>query len=154
MRFSNNISPALTGDLHRAEIVISAGRGLVEKDGFLLSVLFAERIDAQLGGTRAAVDLGWIDYSREIGMSGVRISPKLYIGFGVSGTNFHTMGIKGAGTIVAVNNDRNARIFEYADLRIVNDARSVLASLLEDKIVTKPITAESLIRVLQRYCTL
>ncbi len=145
MPYLNELSPALTGDIQNSEIVVAAGRGLIDINGFLLSLLFAEKVGAQLGGTRGAVDLGWIDSSREIGMSGLRIAPKLYIGFGVSGTNFHTAGMRRAETVIAVNTDHQARIFEYADVGIYMDSREVLNFLLSDETVRSDISVGDLI---------
>ena len=130
--FSNNpISPALSGDIHTARILVSCGRGLENRKGFDLAVQVAEAISAQIVGTRAAHDAGWISHDRELGLSGARLAPDLYIGCGVSGTNFHTIGMKNSKYIIAINHDPLARIFTMADICIVDDVKSVLHALLQ-----------------------
>ena len=99
------------------------------REGFSRLLCFADLIHAQVGGTRGAVDLGWIDKQREIGMSGKRVHPKLYIACGLSGANFHTIGMEHADIIVAINTDKKARIFELADIGILADAKAYLAQL-------------------------
>ena len=130
-RSSNKIvSPSLSGDLLTAEIVVAVGRGVKDREGFALMVRFAEAIHAQLAATRGAVDEGWLPRERELGLSGKRVAPKLYIGCGVAGANFHTVGMSRAGTVIAVNTGPLARIFQLADLGIVDDVRTCVAHIL------------------------
>lgn len=129
---SNSISPALTGDIYTASILVSCGRGLEDDDGFHLATEVAQAISAQIVGTRAAIDAGWISHDRELGLSGARVSPRLYIGCGVSGTNFHTIGMKHAQHIIAINNDPLARIFTLAHTAVIGDVKPILRALLQD----------------------
>ena len=126
---SRDSSPALCGDLQNAPVVFAAGRGVGNEDTFRLLVVLAERFGAQVAGTRPAVDAAWIGHRRELGLSGLRVSPALYIGFGVSGTNFHTMGMRKSEMIVAVNTDPSARIAEMADIFIAEDVHAFLEAL-------------------------
>lgn len=112
----------LTGDLKRARVVVAGGRGLGGRENFQAMVELAEMLGAQVGGTRGALDAGWLPHDREIGLSGVRVVPELYLGFGLSGANFHTIGMEHAGYIVAVNPDSKARIHELAQCSILEDA--------------------------------
>lgn len=88
-------------------------------------------LGAQVGGTRGALDAGWISHDREIGLSGVRVAPELYVGFGLSGANFHTIGMEHAGYIVAVNCDPSARIHELAHCSVFKDAGLCIQQLTE-----------------------
>ncbi|MEA4954421.1 MAG: FAD-binding protein [Pseudoflavonifractor sp.] len=122
MTFSNNPeNPACTGDLTQANIIIAAGRGLRDEEHFLRLAAFAQRIGAQVGGTRGALHAGWISHKRVIGLSGIRVCPELYLACGVSGSAFHTMGILPPCRVVAVNPNRNACIHQLADLSIYED---------------------------------
>lgn len=140
---SNSISPALTGDIYTASILVSCGRGLEDDDGFHLATEVAQAISAQIVGTRAAIDAGWISHDRELGLSGARVSPRLYIGCGVSGTNFHTIGMKHAQHIIAINNDPLARIFTLAHTAVIGDVKPILRALLQDLQSVPPLSDES-----------
>lgn len=129
MEMYSDKAESLTGNLAGAKYIVSGGRGLGNREGFSRLLCFADLIHAQVGGTRGAVDLGWIDKRREIGMSGKRVHPKLYIACGLSGANFHTIGIEHADIIVAINTDKKARIFELADIGILADAKEYLTQL-------------------------
>jgi electron transfer flavoprotein alpha subunit len=120
----------MTGNLQEAEVILSCGRGLQTKSGFDLAFRAAGCISAQIAGTRAAVDMGWIPADREIGLSGARVAPEIYIACGVSGTNFHMIGIKHAKKVIAINTDPSAPIFQKADIRIEEDVGKVLLDLL------------------------
>lgn len=130
-------SPSLIGDVYTSPILISCGRGLMDEEGFRLAVKVAERVSGQIVGTRAAVDAGWITHHRELGLSGIRATPKLYLGCGVSGTNFHTIGMKHAEHIAAINVDPLARIFTMAEVCVLQDAKQVLREMLAE-LETRP----------------
>ena len=118
--------PALT----EARTVVVGGRG-VDGDFDLVRSL-AEPLGAAVGATRVACDEGWIERSAQIGQTGETISPRLYIGLGVSGAVHHTSGIQGAGTIVAICDDSEAPIFEMADFGVVGDVTEVVPQLVEE----------------------
>jgi electron transfer flavoprotein alpha subunit len=111
-------------DLTEARVVVVGGRGT---DGDFTPIEeLADVLGAAVGATRVATDEGWIDHSAQIGQTGVTIAPRLYIGAGVSGAIHHRSGMQAAETIVAVNTDADAPIFELADLGIVGDLNDVL----------------------------
>ena len=116
--------------LGEAKVVVVGGRG-VEGDFSAVEAL-ADELGAAVGATRVATDEGWIDHAAQIGQTGVTIAPRLYIGAGVSGAIHHTAGMQAAETIVAVNTDPEAPIFEMADLGIVGDAAQVLPQAVEE----------------------
>ena len=116
--------PSGRPDLSAAQVVVVGGRG-TEGDFSLVAEL-ADVLGGAVGATRVATDEGWIDHEAQIGQTGVTVSPRLYIGAGVSGAVHHRGGMQAAGTIVAVNTDPEAPIFEIADLGVVGDLRTVL----------------------------
>jgi electron transfer flavoprotein alpha subunit len=116
--------PSGRPDLSSAQVVVVGGRG-TEGDFGPLEEL-ADVIGGAVGATRVATDEGWIDRDTQIGQTGVTVSPRLYIGAGVSGAVHHRGGMQASGTIVAINTDSDAPIFEIADLGIVGDLRQVL----------------------------
>ena len=124
------ISVASGPALSEARTVVVGGRG-VDGDFDLVRSL-AEPLDAAVGATRVACDEGWIERSAQIGQTGETISPRLYIGLGVSGAVHHTSGIQGAGTVVAICDDSEAPIFEMADFGVVGDVTEVVPQLVEE----------------------
>ncbi len=118
-------------DLTEAEIVVAGGRGLGSASNFELIQELADLIRGSVGASRWAVDEKWLPPDRQIGLTGKTISPELYIGCGISGASQHTMGMKGSKVIVAINKDKNAPIFEIADLSVVGDVLEVIPSLIE-----------------------
>ncbi len=116
--------------LAEARTVVAGGRG-TEGDFTLINAL-ADELEATVGATRVATDEGWIDHASQIGQTGVTISPRLYIGAGISGAIHHTAGMQSAQTIVAINNDPEAPIFEMADLGIVGDLNDVIPQAVEE----------------------
>lgn len=118
------------GELEKAKIIVAGGRGLGEK-GFALLKEFARNINAAVGGTRVAVENGWISYKNQIGQTGMTIRPDIYINFGVSGSLQHVVGIESSKQIISVNIDENAPIFEYSHFKIVGDAIEILSHLVK-----------------------
>ena len=114
-----------------AEIVVAGGRGLGAPENFSLVEDLARALGGAVGATRAVVDAGWYAYSAQVGQTGKTVSPKLYIAAGISGAIQHKVGMQSSGTIVAVNKDANAPIFEYADLGVVGDVHQVLPKLTQ-----------------------
>lgn len=117
-------------ELGEAEVVIAGGRGTGGDFSFIEQL--ADLLGAGVGGTRVATDEGWIDRGAEIGQTGVTVAPRLYIGAGVSGAVHHRGGMQSAGTIVAVNSDPEAPIFEIADYGIVGDLFTVLPQTIAE----------------------
>jgi electron transfer flavoprotein alpha subunit len=122
--------------LTEAARVVCVGRGIKKGEHVALGRRLAGALDAALGGTRDAVDRGWLEYPAQIGLSGKTVTPRLYLGLGVSGTIQHLAGMQTAETIVAVNSDPEAQIFKVADFGIVGDLFEVVPAVLrrlEDK---------------------
>ncbi|HEY7142364.1 MAG TPA: electron transfer flavoprotein subunit alpha/FixB family protein [Methylomirabilota bacterium] len=119
-----------TVDLRDAERIVAGGRG-VGADGFRQLEALADLLGAAVGGSRVAVDLGWIPWERQIGQSGRAVAPDLYLAFGISGASQHMAGIERARTVVAVNPDRTAPLLERAQLAALADWRPVAEALIE-----------------------
>jgi electron transfer flavoprotein alpha subunit len=117
-------------NLTGAEVVVVGGRGLGGPEGFDLVNELAEALNGVVGATRGAVDLEWIGHAHQVGQTGRTIAPKLYIGLGVSGAVQHLVGMQGSDTIVAVNTDPNAPIFEVATYGVVGDVFKVVPAML------------------------
>lgn len=126
-----NISTNEGEILEKADLVVIGGRGVGEKN-FELLKKFANNIGAVIGGTRGAVEEGWIDKKYQIGQSGLTISPKICITFGVSGAIQHIAGILSSKTIIAINSDKESTIFKYADYKIVANIEELLPILLNE----------------------
>jgi electron transfer flavoprotein alpha subunit len=133
-RVTDRVADVAVGPkLEEAPIVISGGRGLGDPKNFeLLDQLAAVLGNAAVGASRAVVDAGWVPYAMQVGQTGKTVKPAVYLAFGISGAMQHTVGMKGAKAIVAVNRDENAPIFKLADLGIVGDALKVLPALVEE----------------------
>jgi electron transfer flavoprotein alpha subunit len=122
-------APSGAADLAREEVIVCAGRGVGKREHMHLVEELASALGAQIGATRPVVDAGWCDRSRQIGVSGVTVSPKLYVACGVSGAVQHLVGIRGAELVVAINTDRHAPIAEAAHVMAVADLVRLLPVL-------------------------
>jgi electron transfer flavoprotein alpha subunit len=118
-------------DLTAAEIIVAVGRGIKEKDNIRIVEELAKALGGELAATRPVCDSGWLPIERQVGSSGQTVSPKVYIAIGISGAIQHLLGMKGSKTIVAINKDANAPIFEVADYGIVGDLFEVVPAMVE-----------------------
>ena len=119
-------------DLQEADFIICGGRGMKGPEHFQVLEEIADLMGGRVGASRSAVDSKWRDYDDQIGKSGKTVSPKLYIGCGVSGALHHIMGMDTSKVIIAINKDPNAPIFQYADYGIVEDLFNILPVLKEE----------------------
>jgi electron transfer flavoprotein alpha subunit len=118
-------------NIEDAEILVGGGRGLGEKDNFKLAENLAEALGGAVAATRAVVDAGWYPYAAQIGQTGKTVAPKLYLAAGISGAIQHKVGMQNSESILAVNKDPNAPIFEFCDLGVVGDLHKILPKLTE-----------------------
>jgi electron transfer flavoprotein alpha subunit len=118
-------------DLTAAEIIVSVGRGIKEAENIPIVQKLVEALGAELAASRPICDAGWLPMERQVGSSGQTVAPKMYVAVGISGAIQHLVGMKGSKTIVAINKDPNAPIFEVADYGIVGDLFQVVPALVE-----------------------
>ncbi len=118
-------------NIEDADILVGGGRGLGEKDNFKLAEDLAEALGGAVAATRAVVDAGWYPYAAQIGQTGKTVAPKLYLAAGISGAIQHKVGMQSSESILAVNKDPNAPIFEFCDLGVVGDLHKILPKLTE-----------------------
>jgi electron transfer flavoprotein alpha subunit len=117
--------------LDEAEVIIAGGGGVDSQESFQLLGELAELLGGCVGASRVPVDKGWVPLEKQIGQTGITATPKLYLAFGISGSIYHTMGMKDSKVIVVVNNDRNAPFFKLADMGIVGDYQEIAAAIIQ-----------------------
>jgi len=118
-------------DLSKADVIVSAGRGIGKKDNVPVIAALAKALGGELGSSRPVVDAGWIEHSHQVGTTGQTVSPKLYVACGISGAIQHLAGMKKSDFIVAINKDKDAPIGEIADVLIVADVMQFVPALTE-----------------------
>ena len=118
-------------DLTRAEAIVAVGRGIGSAGNVDMVRRLAELLGAELAASRPVCDEAWLPMDRQIGSSGLTVSPKLYVTIGISGAIQHLAGMRGAGTIVAINKDANAPIFRVADIGVVGDLHEIVPALIQ-----------------------
>ena len=121
-----------TVDLTQAEIIVSVGRGIKEQNNIELAKQLADALGGEIAASRPICDSGWLPMDRQIGSSGQTVAPKLYLALGISGAIQHIVGMKGARSVVAINKDHEAPIFEIADVAVVGNLFDVVPALIEE----------------------
>jgi electron transfer flavoprotein alpha subunit len=119
-------------DLSQAERIVAVGRGIKEQDKLALAESLAKALGAEMAASRPICDAGWMPLERQVGSSGQTVAPKLYVALGISGAIQHAVGMKASRTIVAINKDADAPIFELADYGIVGDLFEVVPALIKE----------------------
>lgn len=119
-------------DITEADVLVSVGRGIEEEDNLPIIHDLADALGATVSSSRPIVDNGWLGQERQVGQSGKKVTPDIYIAIGISGAVQHVAGMKGADTIIAINNDPSAPIYDIADYGIVDDLFDVVPALTEE----------------------
>jgi electron transfer flavoprotein alpha subunit len=128
---------AQTVDLSAAPVIVSVGRGIGEQENIGIVEELAAALGAELAASRPICDNGWLPMERQVGSSGQTVSPKLYLAVGISGAIQHLVGMKGSKTVIAINKDENAPIFEVADYGVVGDLFEVVPALTKAVLAAK-----------------
>jgi len=128
---------AHTVDLTAAPVIVSVGRGIREQDNIPLVQALADALGAELAASRPICDAGWLPMERQVGSSGQTVSPRLYLAVGISGAIQHLVGIKGSRTVIAINKDENAPIFEVADYGVAGDLFEIVPALTKAILAAK-----------------
>jgi electron transfer flavoprotein alpha subunit len=118
-------------NIEDAEILVGGGRGLGKKENFELAEQLADSLGGAVAATRAVVDAGWYPYAAQIGQTGKTVAPSLYLALGISGAIQHKVGMQNSESILAINKDQNAPIFEFADFGVVGDLHKIVPKLTE-----------------------
>jgi electron transfer flavoprotein alpha subunit len=118
-------------DLTKAQIIVSAGRGIGKAENLEIVALLAAALGGEYGASRPVVDAGWADHNRQVGTTGQSVAPKLYVACGISGAIQHLAGMKKSDFVIAVNTDKDAPIGEVADVLAVADVKQLLPALTE-----------------------
>lgn len=116
-------------DLAKAEVIVSAGRGVGKKDNIAAIAELAKSLKGELGASRPVVDAGWLDHNRQVGSTGHIVAPKLYVACGISGATQHLTGMRNSGFILAINKDKDAPISEVADVMVIADVMQFVTAL-------------------------
>lgn len=128
---------AQTVDLSAAPVIVSVGRGIGEQENIAIVEELAAALGAELAASRPICDNGWLPMERQVGSSGQTVSPKLYLAVGISGAIQHLVGMKGSKTVIAINKDENAPIFEVADYGVVGDLFEIVPALTKAVLTAK-----------------
>src|SRR6266702_779800 len=128
---------AQTVDLTAAPVIVSVGRGIREQENLPLIQALADALGAELAASRPICDAGWLPMERQVGSSGQTVSPKLYLAVGISGAIQHLVGMKGSKTVIAINKDENAPIFEVADYGVAGDLFEIVPALTKAILAAK-----------------
>src|SRR6202034_2843361 len=126
-------------DLTSADIIVSVGRGIKEKDNIPIVEELAKALGAELAASRPICDSGWLPMERQVGSSGQTVSPKMYLAVGISGAIQHLVGMKGSKTVIAINKDENAPIFEVADYGVAADLFEIVPALTQAILTAKSL---------------
>ena len=119
-------------DLTQAEVIVAVGRGIKEQKNIEIAKQLAEALGGEIAASRPICDSGWLPMDRQVGSSGQTVAPKLYLALGISGAIQHVVGMKGARTIIAINKDAEAPIFEIADVAVVGNLFDIVPPLIEE----------------------
>jgi electron transfer flavoprotein alpha subunit len=128
---------AQTVDLTSSPVIVSVGRGIREQENIPLVQELADALGAELAASRPICDAGWLPMERQVGSSGQTVSPKLYLAVGISGAIQHLVGMRGSKTVIAINKDENAPIFEVADYGVAGDLFEIVPALTKAILAAK-----------------